>query len=124
MSNKVTSYETSKALAAVGFDLEVYTGWWANVPESNELIYRSTNRDMVSEDLLWQLSSIRYKAYDCHDLLEWLRSKGASFHIEDFRDSNYRAVYKGFQPVQGFGNEPQEALAKVIIEILKETNNE
>jgi hypothetical protein len=82
MSNKVTSYETSKALAEAGFEIEEYTGYWLaplvtkNYKQPEPLWVNGRQHEaMEYRDAGGDINQNFYASYDCHDLLEWLRSE-------------------------------------------------
>lgn len=125
MENKVTSYETSKTLAEAGFDSEVHTGGYlrTTLDGGKTWTYFYTERDPEKQE--WCL-----KAYDCHDLLMCLREKERDNGPSDFcamRISldkqhfyfNYLSCPRKIDWC-AYDKQPQEALAKAIIEILKE----
>lgn len=120
MQEKVTNYEISKRLDELEFECQRHCGWW-NSPKPDTYVYSDMpNTEGGSMFRMW----LPIKAYDCWDLLMWLVNCKQQFHVEDFRDKTFRAVYKGHQPVQGIDNQPQNALGLIIIKILEEQNNE
>ncbi len=133
-SQKVTSYKLSKQLAELGFDNKNYTGWWVEILGSYSPPESIAEEGFI-EEIKWQKRKPRkdrgdienyYKAYDCRDLFFWLaQCKFASFQpgfsLRVYRDlsNNYFEVLE----YQAECFQPQNALAKAIIEILKEKNN-
>lgn len=132
MENKVTSYELSKQLHELGFDCENYTGtYYLGMWRESDCLHGDTDRpDPI-------------KAYDCHDLLEWLKEFSSTrdnlahsneelrlhigYHLEG--DTNL-LVYGHLlrldkEHIEIFSDDaqPQNALALAIIAILGGQNN-
>ena len=111
MQNKVTSYETSKALAEAGFESESHCGWWGQTASGFAIWhegYPPVERQETSwsKDIEW-LSDYKCaeftvnkhcKAYDCWDLLTYLFNNGfASYYIsntDEIADYLAQAVLK------------------------------
>ena len=112
MEDKVCSYELAKQLHDLKFECKSHCGWWEIYP-FGEANWRDREEIIVFHKI---------KAYDCHDLLMWLRDRktykgmeSLNINITDFDFSPYEALTESYQP--------QEALAKAVIEILKEKLN-
>jgi hypothetical protein len=86
MKNKVTSYSLSKQLADAGFDSENYCGWWVYWDE--EWIYTEHDVEMKCTDSKTgeavDASQFMHKAYDCFDLLMWLKVSIKNYERFDF----------------------------------------
>ena len=114
---KVTSYETSKRLSEVGFKSETFLGWWDKFVEPEYY----THPLYVNKE-----SQNTYQAYDCHDLLMWLQSKGYTYGIEPSigNDVFEAAIFYNNKESYIRDKQPQEALAKAVIKILEEIKGE
>ena len=139
MENKVTSYELSKQLHELEFDCENHTGWWgiqiANTDESPTGSVQWFHH-LCTET--WEICKSPTKAYDCDDLLGWL-----AYHQEMAACWEWKLIYRPYSitPADGHGvgfvgtvgslkfgytcqaEQPVNALAQIIIRILKEVNN-
>lgn len=132
MKNKCTSYETSKRLLELGFKSETHCGWWQVDKEiTGEEVLMSAKFFLDYEKIQLffernQVTSNIYKAYDCHDLLMWLkkRTTGKLFLNKNFNfDADFmffKEKYQRHYLSESNDEQPQEALAKAVIKILKE----
>jgi hypothetical protein len=133
MSNKLISYETSNALAEAGFEIEEYTGYWLaplvtkNYKQPEPLWVNGRQHEaMEYRDAGGDINQNFYASYDCHDLLTWF--EGYLNSEECFKYSANAATLwtpgngwlAGVNDKEQYAKQPQEALAKAIIEILKE----
>lgn len=141
MTNKVTNYSLSQQLHALGFESESHCGWYIGcLQEDLETIKWHFSLKHVETD------SGSYKAYDCFDLLMWLkdyssldRDREGKYYYDG--ESRYARDYASFcfdkfnqkwiydyprwsddnQTVWSTeAEDPTTALALAIIEILKE----
>lgn len=115
----VTSLEMSKKLKEVGFDLPsvTYPSYWH---EPHEVLHEAT-APLLNEYSSFEDSDGPYtttKGYALFDLIMFLKKKGVSFHLEDFKES-FRCVYKGYRPKQGIELTPQDAIASIIVQVLQ-----
>jgi hypothetical protein len=136
MTNKVTSYEISKRLDELGFECDSHCGWWnyygeGFAPEWTESLYLvDTSAD--PSNLLAFPEHTAWKAYDCFDLLMWLRDnmenkyQGAHSYIHKVFWIHHDSV-GGFAivdtPIDGYpwgrADEPQNALGLAVIKTLE-----
>lgn len=137
MQEKVTNYELSKELREHEFDGKSHCGWWfdGRIGCFKEgLQYRCgyttvsalepTRESTVIAHHLEEISNI--KAYLCWDLLMWLREQGkinetaANFigYLKLYGDSFDYTDHISDSVTEA--PSPQNALAKAVIEILKE----
>jgi len=124
MQNKVTSYETSEALAEAGFDSKEHTGKYVlfdgETDEYGDLIQPTLDGWIyIEHHNCFDYDDDEYetiKAYDCHDL-----ARGLQTLIDDNGMSNnlfleLGAIVMGIHKERNTAN----ALANAILEILKE----
>ncbi|NQY58386.1 hypothetical protein [Cognatishimia sp.] len=83
MNSKITNPDLSRKLYKEGFDAENHTGWWVEILGSSSPP-ESTAEEGFIEEIKWQKRKPGenreevedyYKAYDCHDLLNWFYSR-------------------------------------------------
>lgn len=109
MTNKVTSYELSKELHDLGYKPETDEGgyWGLYFNRGNcEATYYKTHNDFIADT---RACHLLISAPDCHDLLMWLKNNSS----HDVIDLLY-AIKDDVGDKQ-----PQNALAKAIIWVLK-----
>ncbi|NQY58548.1 hypothetical protein [Cognatishimia sp.] len=83
MEQKVVTHVLAEQLKDLGFDSERHTGWWVEILGSSSPP-ESTAEEGFIEEIKWQKRKPGenreevedyYKAYDCHDLLNWFYSR-------------------------------------------------
>lgn len=130
MQEKVTNYEISKGLKELGFDCRTHTGWWISDFHGNECTWLSDKdyKELDARD--WSEIKYSFKAYDCWDLLMWLKERRQSNceHADSFQlvvpflgnffvEANMARDFCGKM-------EPQNALGLAVIKILEEIKGE
>ena len=113
MQNKVTSYELSKQLAEAGFDSDSHCGFYDLCHHDGN--YYWTNLD--PRDRFDHSGDIVYKAYDCFDLLMWLREEGYNISFEFYTTKGL----VGLSCNGEFYKEdlPQEALGQAVLKVVQ-----
>ena len=118
MKNKIIDYSLAKELHELGFDFDSYTGWYGYSDITEDTLYFGDTTPDAEE----------IKAYCSDDLLMWLKDN-SDFDVVDLLyalkdDNNFYAYYS----INNFQDacedpKPSNALAKAIITILKEKQN-
>ena len=108
MENKVTNYSLSKQLHDLGFDCESHTGtYYLGEWNESNCLHRDTDRpDPI-------------KAYDCHDLLMRLAECSSFLNLYPNESSQNCFHAEVRNKPRLTDTQPQNALAKAIIEILQ-----
>lgn len=128
MKEKVTSYDISKKLHDLGFECESHCGWWTDCNKG--VRYHGPKQIFYTESSLGGPDRIPVKAYDCHDLLMWLKSNDDEpvlrFLDEEYGFEGEVTLQKGRflqqSDIWGYGRDqqPQNALGLSVIKILEE----
>lgn len=122
MKDKVTSYEISKRLDELGFECESHCGWWSY---SEEYLPHEEEKGFI-------IDKCSPKAYDCWDLLMWLK-ENSIFSDADVIDllycvkednDFYAHHFNGMKKDVAISSQPQDALGLAVIKILEERNND
>lgn len=115
MENKITSYTLSKRLDELGFDCESHTGLWREYVNYHLPEYVSNYGETEIDFSKGYDRSI--KAYDCHDLLMWLRVNKPLCSLYIGTETFNIQFADSFKPDS---DHPQEALAQAVLKILGE----
>ena len=130
MKEKVTSYEISKRLHELGFECESHCGWWGRYRYYKGVEYNERFPEVRSRE------NPGIKAYDCWDLLMWLRKRRQQLPVfyslhdniyrHDLEEEHFSVAEKYIEKEYSTGGasaaEPQNALGKAVIKILEEQN--
>lgn len=138
MNMKVTSFEISKRLDELGFECESHCGWW--MYPKNESINKAWNFHHYVSDQIYKECKLdphsadiehwEYKAYDCWDLLMWLRQLRKGYDYEmlelevDAKGFEFFKLQSHYETKEWISHEePQNALGLAVIKILEESSN-
>ncbi len=122
---KYTDYELSKQLHELGFESKSHCGWWGRAANSIAILEYCVLHELETEEVYNKYVyhdgfadfQQGYKAYDCYDLLMWLQKVD---NIESKPYSFYIGMSTFWMTKGEYDTNPANALAKAIIQILKE----